>query len=656
MALLQNAFAKFQACLLACIALALLLLPNAATFAEAANMTLAVRNDKRRVIDFGVFGYGGLNDGVMEVRIRDFLIHDLDEYDSVDEKIGFALDLVPSPSYARRERKTAIKRTKEGDKKEEKRLKEERKKAAKDGNVVGDEDAAEPFENVCFVDDPSFTPETRYLLPLQESLARIGRRVEKNAPATMKKMEKATALRNLARNLTATISIKVDRPGYYALFFYNCKKANRNKSPVPVTFRVHISQYNIVGPEGNQYNSFLPIGETRVPEIYQFTFVVFAALTTVWHIVLFGGGIIFGDGGDEGGDAQSGATAGSAGGATRGRKGRTSRSSAVVTIDASSAAEAAAPPPPPKLIHKLMYFLLILKCLSLFFETVMLKRRRATGKMSAYVDFIFYGLQAVKGFFLFTTILLLGSGWSLLKPFLSQRDRKLLLLLLPLQLIINVAIAVIDSTSEGSVYWSWWRDTLRIADVCCCIAVLMPVITSIYSLRATSDRIEQRRLGRMRQFRTFYLVVVCYMFITRVALDYVASAAPYHLTWAPAVIGELGALFLYVMTGYMFRPAAQVEWDRDEQVLRDYAHELETAEEIDVGGDDAPSAPPKKKKSSTRAVAIVDEEEDAARHDEEGDRLVPSGKPKKSSAVSASAARSGGSRGLAPKGMRMTKR
>lgn len=525
--------------------------------ASASNITLKIKNDKRRVIDFGVFGYGGPNEGRMELKVLDFLIHDLDEYDSIDEKIGFALDLVPSAGYARKERNTAIKRTKVNSKSQ-----------GQGGSADDDlpDAAASPSttesENLCFVDDPSFVPETRYLLPLQESLVRMGRKVEKSAATnTMSKVQKANALRALAKNLSATISVKPDRPGFYALFFYNCKKANRNKTPVPITFKVRISQYNVLGNENDgQYVSYLSYGDTQLPEIYLFAFIVFAALTTVWHMTLSGSGVGGLSTETDGKDS-----------AVKNKAGKQ-----------SNKATSSAPTPPPKLIHKLMYALVVLKCLSLFFEAVMLSRRRSSGKLSAAVDYIFYSFQAVKGFFLFTTILLLGSGWSLLKPFLSDRDRKIMLLLLPLQLIVNVAIAVIGESSEGSKYWSWWRDMLRLVDVGCCVAVLLPVITSIHSLRSTTDRAEQRRLGRLRQFRTFYIVLVGYMFITRVVLDYVVAIAPYYLTWAPAVIGELGALFLYIVAGYMFRPAAQAEWEKEERIS---AADIEEGEELTFDND-----------------------------------------------------------------------
>eukprot|EP00744_Colponema_vietnamica_P016052 GILI01022506.1.p1 GENE.GILI01022506.1~~GILI01022506.1.p1 ORF type:complete len:466 (-),score=71.40 GILI01022506.1:80-1351(-) len=394
---------------------------------------------------------------------------------------------------------------------------------------------------------------------------------------TMSKVQKANSLRHLAKNLSATISVRPDKPGFYALFFYNCKKANRNKTPVPVTFKVKISQYNVMGNANEgQYVSYLSYGDTNLPEFYLFTFVVFAAMTTVWHVTLYGGG--------DSTDAKL---------AKAGKQ-------------ANKPSEGSSAAAPPKLIHKLMYLLLILKCLSLFFEAVMLSRRRSSGKLSAAVDYIFYGFQAVKGFFLFTIILLLGSGWSLLKPFLSDRDRKIMLLLLPLQLVVNIAIAVIGESSEGSKYWSWWRDTLRLVDIGCCVAVLLPVITSIHSLRSTTDRAEQRRLGRLRQFRTFYIVVVGYMFITRVALDYVVAVAPYFLTWAPAAIGELGAFFLYFVAGFMFRPAAQAEWEKEPKMS---AADIEDGEEItfdDEGEEMAEREPEGREEDADEATELVE--------------------------------------------------
>ena len=146
-----------------------------------------------------------------------------------------------------------------------------------------------------------------------------------------------------------------------------------------------------------------------------------------------------------------------------------------------------------KLIHKLMGALLFLKCITLLLNAAMLHHRKVTGQMNAAIDYFFYSLQFFKGIFLFTIILLLGSGWSLLRPLLTDRDRKILLLLIPLQLVVNIALIVLDETSEGNKYWSWWKDILRAVDICCCVCVMLPVAFSMRSLQQQSAVLEERQ-------------------------------------------------------------------------------------------------------------------------------------------------------------------
>ena len=52
----------------------------------------------------------------------------------------------------------------------------------------------------------------------------------------------------------------------------------------------------------------------------------------------------------------------------------------------------------------------------------------------------------------FSVIMLVGTGWSLLKPFLNIREKKILLAVLPLQVIDNIALVVMEEMSPVSKY------------------------------------------------------------------------------------------------------------------------------------------------------------------------------------------------------------
>ena len=47
---------------------------------------------------------------------------------------------------------------------------------------------------------------------------------------------------------------------------------------------------------------------------------------------------------------------------------------------------------------------------------------------------------------LFTVIVLIGIGWSFLKPFLREKEKKVLMIVIPLQVLANLASVVIGET------------------------------------------------------------------------------------------------------------------------------------------------------------------------------------------------------------------
>ncbi len=47
---------------------------------------------------------------------------------------------------------------------------------------------------------------------------------------------------------------------------------------------------------------------------------------------------------------------------------------------------------------------------------------------------------------LFTVIVLIGTGWSFLKSFLQEKEKKVLMIVIPLQVLANLASVVISET------------------------------------------------------------------------------------------------------------------------------------------------------------------------------------------------------------------
>jgi hypothetical protein len=281
--------------------------------------------------------------------------------------------------------------------------------------------------------------------------------------------------------------------GFLALFFFNCN--DRSK----VSFSVEVHEYNVFDDAGPDY---LSLGMTHLPTMYLAFFVVYAACTTLWiHSLLVNRVYVH-------------------------------------------------------KIHHLMAVLVILKTISVLLEALQYKVIKVYGHHLLSADVPYYFFLSLKGICLFVVILLIGTGWSFLKPYLGEKDKHILMVVLPLQVVVNVTMIIVETINEGNKSWSTWRDILRILDIVCCCCILLPIVWSIRNLREANlaDGKISRNLMRLRQFRTFYIVVVMYVYFTRIVVVLIRSALHYHVTWIAPFIAEFGTLVFYAVSGYKFRP------------------------------------------------------------------------------------------------------
>ncbi len=133
-------------------------------------------------------------------------------------------------------------------------------------------------------------------------------------------------------------------------------------------------------------------------------------------------------------------------------------------------------------IHYVMLMLLTLKVLSLLFESIRYHYISLYGVSEGW-SIVYYIFAGLKGIMLFTVILLIGSGYSLMKNYLSGNEKKVIYLVLILQVIDNIAMIILEETAPGSQFWLTWRDILHLVDVLCCLAILLPIVWSIRHLR-----------------------------------------------------------------------------------------------------------------------------------------------------------------------------
>ncbi|KAK8694907.1 hypothetical protein V6N13_072451 [Hibiscus sabdariffa] len=206
-------------------------------------------------------------------------------------------------------------------------------------------------------------------------------------------------------------------------------------------------------------------------------------------------------------------------------------------------------------IHFFMMAVVFLKAFNLLCEAEDMSYIKRTGSAHGW-DVLFYIFSFLKGVMLFTLIVLIGTGWSFLKPYLQDKEKKVLMTVIPLQVIANVAQVVIDETGPFGHDWIVWKQVFLLVDVICCCAVLFPIVWSIKNLReaAKTDGKAAVNLMKLTLFRQYYIVVICYIYFTRVVVYALETITSYRYVWTSVVAGEIATLVFYLFTGYKFRP------------------------------------------------------------------------------------------------------
>uniref|UniRef100_A0A9J2PR46 DOMON domain-containing protein n=1 Tax=Ascaris lumbricoides TaxID=6252 RepID=A0A9J2PR46_ASCLU len=157
-------------------------------------------------------------------------------------------------------------------------------------------------------------------------------------------------------------------------------------------------------------------------------------------------------------------------------------------------------------VHHLMTALVILKSLSLFFHGINFYFVSVYGHQREVWAVVFYITHLLKGALLFGTLILIGTGYTFFKNFLTDRDRKLFMSMRHLQ--------------EG----------------------------------ARSDGKAAFNLEKLRLFRHFYLIIISYIYLTRVIKFLVEFVVPFNYDWVTDAVVELSTLFFFVIAGHKFRP------------------------------------------------------------------------------------------------------
>lgn len=207
------------------------------------------------------------------------------------------------------------------------------------------------------------------------------------------------------------------------------------------------------------------------------------------------------------------------------------------------------------MIHYMMALLVVIKGLSLAFHSIDLYFISKDGTPETWA-IIFYVVHLLKGVLLFICLLLIGTGWAFIKYVLSDREKKLFMIVIPLQVFANIAYIVIHDTSESSRSYYTWKNVMILVDILCCGAILVPVVWSVRHLQEASqtDGKAALSLKKLKLFQSFYVMIICYLYFTRLIVYLLEITLPFHYIWIHMLFSELGSLIFFFLTGYQFRP------------------------------------------------------------------------------------------------------
>ncbi|CAG9137338.1 unnamed protein product [Plutella xylostella] len=202
--------------------------------------------------------------------------------------------------------------------------------------------------------------------------------------------------------------------GLYNLYFHNCPNVSE-PTPPPINMMIEIF-------ESNEDGNFLSAGEMPLPALYSMMSLIFFLSAGFWTFIL-----------------------------------RTSRH-------------------PVYRIHIIMCVLVYLKAISLAFHGINYHFIQTRGEHVTAWAILYYITHLLKGAVLFVTIVLVGTGWNFIKHILADRDKKLFMIVIPLQVVANVAEIIIAESEEGAAEHNAWIDIFILVDLLCCGAILFPVV------------------------------------------------------------------------------------------------------------------------------------------------------------------------------------
>ncbi|KAG5547150.1 hypothetical protein RHGRI_012987 [Rhododendron griersonianum] len=203
-----------------------------------------------------------------------------------------------------------------------------------------------------------------------------------------------------------------------------------------------------------------------------------------------------------------------------------------------------------------------MKSLNLFFEAEDKHYIKVTRTPHGW-DIWFYLFHCLRALLLLTVIMLIGTGWTILKPRLHANDKKILAVGVTIQVITNIAHVYTDETGLSNSNYLYLSLALFLFDYLGFAIVFVPVFSSIKTLKeaAETDGTAARNLGKMRLLGyfnvcafTFWVLKWAWISVRDIRDDDCS------LEWLFVTVVETVTLGCYMGMFYLFRPEEQNEY------------------------------------------------------------------------------------------------
>ncbi|KAG0072834.1 hypothetical protein BGZ89_002421 [Linnemannia elongata] len=208
--------------------------------------------------------------------------------------------------------------------------------------------------------------------------------------------------------------------------------------------------------------------------------------------------------------------------------------------------------------HKLIFVLAVMIGIQKTFQAIKISYMR-TGVDAEGWTVMYYIFAFLKGSLSILIITLIASGWMFIKPFLSQKDKKIILIIIPLQIISNVASTIQNETAIGSINWEFWSQVFPLVDLVSCVVILGVIVQTQRHLSEAAEaegKVAENKT-KYKLWGSFYLVTVTYIYLTRILVEFMKVALPFqYVNWLVELLNEAITLGFYATIGWKFRPYA----------------------------------------------------------------------------------------------------